>query len=91
MYWLHSIFYLDISLLLPPAAVVLGLGGGVVAGLVLGPGLVGVLAQAVIQLQADTVLYLLRYIYNISTISSVLRRLVQAAVKVSGQRNVWSE
>ena len=55
------------SLLLPPAAVVLGLGGGVVAGLVLGPGLVGVLAQAVIQLQADTVLYLLRYIYNIST------------------------
>ena len=55
------------SLLLPPAAVVLGLGGGVVAGLVLGPRLVGVLAQAVIQLQADTVLYLLRYIYNIST------------------------
>ena len=55
------------SLLLPPAAVVLGLGGGVVAGLVLGPGLVGVLAQAVIQLQADTVLHLLRYIYNIST------------------------
>ena len=64
MCWLHSIFYLDISLLLPPAAVVLGLGGGVVAGLVLGPGLVGVLAQAVIQLQADTVLYLLRYIYK---------------------------
>ena len=64
MYWLHSIFYLDISLLLPPAAVVLGLGGGVVAGLVLGPRLVGVLAQAVIQLQADTVLYLLRYIYK---------------------------
>ena len=62
MYWLHSIFYLDISLLLPPAAVVLGLGGGVVAGLVLGPGLVGVLAQAVIQLQADTVLC---YIYCI--------------------------
>ena len=84
MYWLHSIFYLDISLLLPPAAVVLGLGGGVVAGLVLGSGLVGVLAQAVIQLQADTVLYLLRYIYNISTISSVLRRLVQAAVRVRG-------
>ena len=52
------------SLLLPPAAVVLGLGGGVVAGLVLGPRLVGVLAQAVIQLQADTVLYLLRYIYK---------------------------
>ena len=64
MCWLHSIFYLDISLLLPPAAVVLGLGGGVVAGLVLGPGLVGVLAQTVIQLQADTVLYLLRYIYK---------------------------
>ena len=64
MCWLHSIFYLDISLLLPPAAVVLGLGGGVVAGLVLGPRLVGVLAQAVIQLQADTVLYLLRYIYK---------------------------
>ena len=67
MYWLHSIFYLDISLLLPPAAVVLGLGGGVVAGLVLGPGLVGVLAQAVIQLQADTVLYLFIYCVTSTT------------------------
>lgn len=38
--------------LLPPAPVVIRLAGGVVAGLVLGPRLVGVAAQSVVQLQS---------------------------------------
>ena len=37
--------------LLPPAAVIIGLAGGVVAGLVLWAGLVGVAPKAVVQLK----------------------------------------
>ena len=37
--------------LLAPAAVVVGLGGGVVTGLVLWPGLVGVLAETIVKLK----------------------------------------
>ena len=49
--WSHNFARLGALFLLTAAAVVVRLAGGVVAGLVLGPGLVGVAAQAVIKLQ----------------------------------------